>query len=75
MLGMVAVAVHGLAMLLHKPRDLKQHHDWQSWMPPNRHIPGPDYWCDAKPYPALFVDLYFRKYAQCPERVAATVGH
>lgn len=72
---MVAVAIHELAVWLHKLSDLKQHEHWKSWKPPNRHIPGPSYWAEPKPYPTLFVHLYFKEHTQYPEGISDMVGY
>jgi hypothetical protein len=74
LIEMIAVAVHQLAVLLHKLGDLKQHDGWKSWKPPNRYI-GPDYSPDPKPYPTLFVHVHFRAHSQYPEGVADMVGY
>ncbi|KAK3291671.1 uncharacterized protein B0H64DRAFT_330625 [Chaetomium fimeti] len=74
LIEMVAVAVHQLAVMLHKLGDLKQHDEWKSWKPPNRYI-GPDYSPDPKPYPTLFVHCHFRAYPQYPDGVADMVGY
>lgn len=71
---MVAVALHQLAVLLHKLGDLQQHDEWKLWKPPNRYI-GPNFWPDPEPYPTLFFHAWFQEHKQYPDGIADMVGY
>lgn len=65
---MVAVALHQLAVLLHKQGGLQLHDDWKPWFEP-----GP--WPDRDPCPTPFVHGWFREHKQYPEGAADMVGY
>ncbi|AEO58342.1 hypothetical protein MYCTH_80161 [Thermothelomyces thermophilus ATCC 42464] len=74
LLEMVAVAVHQLAVMLHKLGDLGVHDEWKTWKPPNRYI-GPDYCPDPEPFATLFFHFDFTGHEHYPEGIADMVGY
>lgn len=64
---MVAVALHQLAVLLHKQGGLQLHDDWKLW------IEGT--WPDLERCPTPFVHGWFQEHKQYPEGVADMVGY